>query len=282
MQSRYVINTMDREQLDIALDWAAQEGWNPGIHDADNYYRADPNGFFVGVLDGQPIATISAIRYGDGFGFLGFYIVHPNYRGAGYGMSIWQHALNYLQGRTVALDGVVAQQENYQRAGFRFAYRQIRYQGVGGSIADVDPAILPITSCDLAAIGRYSEPFFPAPRGAFVESWVEQPDGYALALRQGDQIAGYGVMRRCRSGYKVGPLFADTAPIADALLSALKAKLTPADTIYLDLPEPNAAAVTLAAQHQMTRSFETARMYLGSAPTLPLNRTFGITSFEVG
>ncbi len=52
--------------------------------------------------------------------------------------------------------------------------------------------------------------------------------------------------------------------------------------IYLDVPAPNAAAIRLAERHGMKPVFETARMYTGAAPDLPLARLFGVTSFELG
>ena len=88
IKQNYTIHTMTREQLDIAVEWAAAEGWNPGLHDADCYYAADPNGFLMGFLDEEPIASISVVKYDDSFGFLGFYIVKPEYRGQGYGIQI--------------------------------------------------------------------------------------------------------------------------------------------------------------------------------------------------
>jgi len=84
----FTIKAMTQEEVGVAVDWAAKEGWNPGLHDGDCYYSADPNGFLVGCLDHEPIATISVIRYGESFGFLGFYIVRPEYRGKGYGIQI--------------------------------------------------------------------------------------------------------------------------------------------------------------------------------------------------
>ena len=76
----YQIRTASREEVDLAVQWAADEGWNPGIHDADCFFAADQNGFLIGLLDDQPIATISAVRYEQSFGFIGFYIVKPQYR----------------------------------------------------------------------------------------------------------------------------------------------------------------------------------------------------------
>ena len=115
--TNYIIRTMSRAEVDLAVAWAAAEGWNPGLHDAECYYTADPEGFWVGLLDGEPIATISAMKYGRSFGFIGFYIVKPEYRGKGYGFQIWKAAMDSLAGRNIGLDGVIAQQENYKKSG---------------------------------------------------------------------------------------------------------------------------------------------------------------------
>ena len=107
----YTIKTMDRAEVDIAIEWAAKEGWNPGIHDADCYFAADSSGFLIGMLGDEPIATISVMKYDESFGFLGFYIVKPEYRGKGYGIQIWNAGLKYLEGRNIGLDGVLVQQD---------------------------------------------------------------------------------------------------------------------------------------------------------------------------
>jgi hypothetical protein len=44
----------------------------------------------------------------------------------------------------------------------------------------------------------------------------------------------------------------------------------------------NPAAVALAERHRMTIVFETARMYIGRAPDVPMHRLFGVTTFELG
>ncbi|ANG63229.1 GCN5 family acetyltransferase [Marinobacterium aestuarii] len=281
----YSIRTMSRSEVDLAIEWAAREGWNPGLQDADCYYAADPNGFLVGVLDGTPIACISVIRYGDSFGFLGFYIVSPDYRDQGYGIQLWKAGMKYLQGRNIGLDGVVDQQDNYRRSGFRLAYRNIRYQGQGGGTASdgVDAAaVVNLARLPLADLVAYDQPFFPDDRACFISRWVQQPGCHALGILQGGALAGYGVIRPCRSGYKIGPLFADTPELAESLFVALKSRVGARETVFLDTPEPNRAAVALAERYGMTVAFETARMYTQDAPDLPLERVFGVTSFEVG
>ena len=278
----YVVRTMNRKEVDLAIEWAAREGWNPGIHDADCFYSADPKGFFIGLLGNEPIATISAIKYGKSFGFLGFYIVKPEHRGNGYGLQIWNAALKYLEGRDVGLDGVVVQQENYKRSGFKLAYRNVRRESHGGGNFPEYPDIARLSSLPFEAVNSYDRPFFPEDRTQFIRSWVNQAGCKAFGVMQNGKLAGYGVARRCRSGYKIGPLFADTVEKAEALFLALRSGINAAEPIYLDTPEINRSAVGLAERYSMKVVFETVRMYMGEAPDLPLNRIFSVTSFEVG
>ncbi|GAB3486180.1 GNAT family N-acetyltransferase [Azotobacter salinestris] len=282
-QETYEISTMIRSEVDLAIEWAANEGWNPGIHDAECFHAADPHGFLIGLLNDEPIATVSAVRYGDSFGFIGLYIVRPEYRGKGYGSQILKAATDHLAGRNIGLDGVVAQQEQYRRLGFRLAYRNVRYEGRGPARASAEPnALVDLTSLSFAAVEAYDRAFFPAPRTRFLERWIGQPDARALGILQAGRLAGYGVRRKCFSGYKIGPLFADTPALAQALLVELREGIEAAEPFYLDVPEVNRAAVELAERHGMQVVFETARMYAGAEPDLALDRLYGVTTFELG
>ena len=281
-EGRYTIRTMTRGEVDTAVEWAAAEGWNPGLNDAECYFEADPAGFFIGLLDGAPIATLSAVRYGESFGFMGFYIVRPDCRGRGYGMKIWKAGLEYLEGRIIGLDGVVDQQDNYRKSGFSLAHRNVRYEGAGGGHALEGADVIELASLPFETVAAYDARFFPEDRTRFLEAWVKQPGSHALGIRRDGGLKGYGVMRPCRSGYKIGPLLADGPAPAEVLFRALKSRVGPSNPVFLDTPEVNRAAVDMARRHSMEVVFETARMYTGEAPDLPLDRVFGVTSFEVG
>ena len=279
MSGDYLIRTMSRAELDRAVGWAAAEGWNPGLNDADAFYVADPSGFFAGVLDGEPVASISLVAYDAQFSFLGLYIVQPAHRGKGLGLRLWRKALAQHGTPLVGLDGVVAQQENYKKSGFQLAYRNVRYRGV---VAGKPSARL--VAADAVPFDRllaHDREFFPAPRSDFLRGWIKPADGKALVAINDGEIAGFGVIRACLEGLKIGPLYAESERIAEELLIAL-ATTARGDTIYLDVPAPNAAAIRLAERHGMKPVFETARMYTGAAPDLPLSRLFGVTSFELG
>jgi len=271
----------------VAVEWAAAEGWNPGLDDLPAFHAADPGGFFLGWSDGRPVSSISVVRYGPGFGFLGFYIVRPEHRGSGAGLATWTHGMAYLADcTTVGLDGVVAQQANYRKSGFVLAGRNVRHSGVPVLPAADSPgaAIRAATADDLPALLAYDRAFFAGPREAFTRAWALPGAGVRrqamIAVADGG-IVGYGVIRACRSGHKIGPLFADDAATAEALFAAL-CRTVPGEEVSLDTPEDNAAAVGLAERCGLAPVFETARMYRGPAPELPVARTYGITTFELG
>ena len=275
----FIVRTMSADEVAMSVEWAAAEGWNPGLHDPRCLREADPDGFFVGVWRGEPVACISAVAYDDSFGFIGLYIVKPGFRGKGFGMRTWQHAMHYLGDRNIGLDGVVAQQANYRKSGFRLAYRNIRYQGRVSGIGCAQVAAA--DDVPFEQVLAYERRCFPAQRKRFLSTWIAQPDAVALATIDAGRVAGYGVVRRCKTGCKIGPLFADAADVATGLFRALAARM-PGEVIVLDVPETNPAAVALAERHGMTSVFETARMYTKDAPAIAIDRVFGVTSFELG
>ncbi len=278
----YTIRNMTRDDINIAIDWAAIEGWNPGLYDAECFYSTDPNGFFLGELNNEPIATISAVKYGDSFGFIGFYIVKPEYRGQGFGIQIWKTAMNYLHGQNVGLDGVITQQDNYKLSGFKLAYRNIRYEGICDGQSSKNVHIVNLSDLPFETIDSYDSQFFPDNRSTFIKSWITLPESIALGIFQDHKLLGYGVIRKCLNGYKIGPLFANSSEFAESLFLALTASVKQSEPVFLDIPEINEEAIALAENHNMKPVFETARMYTVSCPQTPLNRVFGITSFELG
>lgn len=277
---RFEIRTATRAELDLLVDWAAAEGWNPGHNDAEPFHAADNEGYLVGLVDGEPVACISVVTYGEDFSFLGFFICRPDFRGRGHGMAIWNAGIARLGSRTIGLDGVVAQQANYAKSGFKLAHRNIRHAGVATS-GTLDQKLVELNNTGMAdAIVEYDRPFFPSDRKRFLRGWIAPPHR-TLTFADLGAVRGYGTIRACREGHKIGPLFAENAAIAEALLTGLAAPW-PGEQIFLDVPEPNAAAIFLAEGRGMRPMFETARMYRGPAPDLPLDRIFGITTFELG
>ena len=273
---------MSRAEMGLALDWAAREGWNPGRHDADIFHPIDVRGHFMGWVDNQPAACISGLRYGSSYGFLGLYIVQPHLRGRGLGMAVWRAALDHLKGCVVGLDGVVEQQANYRRSGFDLAWHNRRFMTLGRSPQPRDPHVVKLTTVPFSLLASYDRAFHPEPRPVFLQSWIQQRHGMGLGWLEEGRLRGYGVVRACADGHKIGPLCADTPAIADALLDALLGCVVLREPVYLDVPEPNRHALALVERHGMTPGFPTARMYRGPAPRLDLMRQYALTALEIG
>jgi GNAT superfamily N-acetyltransferase len=291
MSDDFVIRTMSEADIERAVEWAAVEGWNPGTSDAICFASVDPQGFFGGWLGDRMIASISVVNYTPDFAFLGFYIVEPSSRGLGYGYRLWQHAVRHAGNRLIGLDGVPAEQDNYRRSGFELAYGNIRFGGNLSGPSDIPHAtptpgleITPLAHT-ISSISEFDRKVFPAARDAFLNAWVSAPGHVARAALRDGKSVGYGVIRQCRNGRKIGPLFAEDRPVAETILAALMASPTAqgsSSEIFLDVPDVNLDAMALARDLGLQPVFETARMYTGPAPAIALDKIFGVSSFELG
>lgn len=286
-EGRFEVRRATPEEFAVAVSWARDEGWNPGVADLDAFFSADPSGFFMGFADGRPVSSISVVRYGDDQGFLGFYIVHPDARGKGFGMATWQAGMAYLENRTVGLDGVVAQQANYTKSGFQLVGRNIRFTGapkltgLSGSPVTIDVARFEHAG-QIEAIDRIC---FGLPRPEFLKTWIfaaaDARRKTLVSVENGD-VNGYATFRKCADGFKIGPLFAQTTESAEALFQACCAEVEAGASVTLDVPEANRAAMMMAESAGLAPVFETARMYRGPAPELAWVKIHGLSSFELG
>jgi GNAT superfamily N-acetyltransferase len=278
--ARFDVRPMERSEVDLAIEWAAGEGWNPGRHDARAFYATDESGFWLGTLDGVPVSTISVVDYDHRFGFVGFYIVRPDMRGRGFGLATWNAALPHLDGLVVGLDGVLRQEETYRGSGFEAAWRNERHVLSTASTVEPSNSTVPLASVPFDAVLAYDALVFPADRRRFLEAWISMPDTMTAAVKDGDELLGWGLRRPCRDGHKVGPLFADGPDIADAIFRDLAADVD--GPLFLDVPEPNTPGIELVQHHDMPLMFDTVRMYRGKTPDIALHRIFGVTTFELG
>lgn len=274
-----------RAELDLAVEWAAAEGWNPGLGDADIFWATDPEGFVCVERAGEVIGTGSVVAYDDSFGFMGFFIVRPDLRGQGIGREFWYWRRDRLRGRlsddaAIGMDGVFDMQPFYAKGGFEFTHRNLRMAGTGQRFENL-AELVELSELPFATVAAFDERHFGFRRETFLRSWIQPEGGRGLGYLKEDQLVGMGVVRPCREGFKIGPLFADDADVAEALFRALSS-FAAASPIYLDTPENNPDALALATRHGLAEVFGCARMYHGAAPELPWSNIFGVTTFELG
>jgi len=281
---------MTRPELEKLVDWAAHEGWNPGVHDAELFWATDPAAFIAASQGGELIGGGAITSYNGEFGFMGFFIVRPEYRGQGLGNTLWHARRERLlarlrPGASIGMDGVFAMQDYYAKGGFVFSHRNLRFRANAterpATLQVDNQDILPLASFPFDEVVDYDRTCFPAKRAAFLSGWIAQADALALGCRREGRLSGYGVARRCREGYKIGPLFADDALAANALYARL-AEFAQGYPLFLDAPENNPAAMALVRQQGMIEVFGCARMYLGPPPAIAHERVFAVTTFELG
>jgi GNAT superfamily N-acetyltransferase len=264
----------------VAVGWAGAEGWNPGVDDAERFLAADPGAFLWTEREGEVIATVSCALYADSYAFVGFYIVRSDLRGRGIGSPLFERALGRAGDRVVGLDGVLAQQASYERRGFVLAHRNVRWRTTGGGARPEGLVELP--SVPVEQLLAFDTAVFGCERERFLRAWIDRPVGHSLACIDGGRLTGYGVVRPCRTGVKVGPLFADDRDVADTILTGLLAAAGPGTDVFIDMPAANPRADELREGRTMEPSFETVRMYLNGRPPEDVQRVFGVTTFELG
>jgi hypothetical protein len=277
----YTIRRMTSGEVELVIEFAAREGWNPGLSDAACFQAIDPQGFFANEIDGRIIACGAALNYDERFSFCGLHVVEPEFRGRGLGLALTKARLEHVGQRNAGLDGVLNMVERYARLGYRRSHLTTRYMFTPRERRREAASICPAADVKFEMLADYDERHFFARREPFLRKWISQSGSRALVYQHGGTLGGFGVIRRCRQGYKIGPLFADDASIALELFTAL-CNHALGEPVSLDIPEPNAAAIVLAKEFGMEPAFACIRMYLRRDPELPLERVFGITTFEAG
>ncbi len=280
-----LIRTMSRSEFDILIDWAAKEGWNPGLYDADIFWNSDPDGFIAAEIEGELIGGGSIVSYQGNFGFMGFFIVKPEYRNHGLGTQLWFARRNKLQSRLspsacIGMDGVFEMQPFYTKGGFAFSHREIRYEGTG-ILCPLPQSVTQLSNIPFKSVLDYDTNHFPTERPDFLKAWISQPESLALGVMEGEKLCGYGVIRHCQNGYKIGPLFADNAQVALDLFNGLS-NHAEGEPFFIDIPEININAMKIAKDKELKEVFGCARMYFGDKPALPDANIYGITTFELG
>ena len=280
-----VTATVANGGIDFMFNSAKLEGWEPGLMDLKSFILIDPNGFFIAKKGDDIIGCVSGIRYDDFYGFIGYYIVIPEQRGRGYGMILFMHAMRYLGTRNIGLDGVLQQVGNYAKVGFRTCHLTARYQGTTTIDISTDDHcfLVPCSSLPFSDLTEYDRRHFPAWREPWTKSWLDGSiqNLYSAAFVNNGVIEGFGILRPSVTGYRVGPLFADTPAIAKQLLNWLLSQIPVGTLYYLDIPLSNQCGIEIL--ENATHIFNTQRMYTSGEPeNLRWGEVYACSSLELG
>jgi len=226
----------------------------------------------------RPVAAISVVNHSAEFAFLGLYIVLPEFRGQGTGIALWEHALRHAGNRAVGLDGVEAQQKNYEASGFKHAGGTTRFEGaIQGK---QDPEIRFTKSGDIPALIAKEASASGVGKSAYLSAWFAGSETrQTIIIKSAQAIDGFCTIRACRTGAKIGPLVANDAGVAQRLVAHAATLFE--GPIIMDVPQTASDLTQLCAHHGLTPGFRTARMYRGLM-SLSAHTTYAVASLELG
>ncbi len=294
--SSFTIRALKIEDIPLVTEWARIEGFTPGSGDVNIYRNTDRQGLWIGILDNKPIGCIAGIRYNSSYGFIGLFIVLEKYRGNGYGLKLWKHAMKYLSNLPcIGLEAAPNRLEDYSKWGFRKSSITTRWEWQGNDGFPVDKLyfednlddynVVKAKSVSSEQVQIYDASREPSPRPHFLSDWLDNTTGNVLVISDQKGIChGFGRIRPCLlnkgDGWRIGPLLADTPPLAEFLLRSLISSHT--GKVLLDSPGLNPYSKYLLERLGFKELSSTFRMYKGYQPPVSMNQVYGLACLELG
>tara|TARA_B100000700_G_C14893604_1_gene783913 strand:+ start:155 stop:1033 length:879 start_codon:yes stop_codon:yes gene_type:complete len=289
------IRPLKNNDISTVTGWARSEGFAPGIGDVSIYKSTDNQGIWIGCFDNKPIGCIAGIKYNNSYGFIGLFIVSEKYRGNGYGVELWKHALKHLINTPcIGLEAAPNRIKDYIKWGFKLSSTTIRWKWDGneGFLADklyLDEFnglnVIDAMSIPSEKLHTYDANREFTPRPHFIKDWLDNKSGQVLVIvDKFDNCHGFGRIRPCLlkngRGWRIGPLLADTPPLAELLIRSLILKHP--GTVFIDSPGLNPYSKYLFERLGFKEMSNTYRMYKGIQSKVSMNQVYGLACLELG
>jgi predicted N-acetyltransferase YhbS len=255
------IRTMTVADVPLGMRLKDQAGWNQTAADWQRILALQPDGSFVAELSGRPVGTTATCVF-DAVGWLAMVLVDEAFRGRGIGTRLVEHALRHLDQCGVPcarLDATPLGRPLYEKLGFVAEYELARMgeKGTGpicrhgpkGASHKLDlspfPGVRPLAAEQIDAVCALDRKVTGTNRRRLIEClYRQQPDAMHI-VTSGGEVVGYLSFRRGSRAVQIGPTVALGAEAGRALGDAAL-RLCAAQPIFVDIPVPNAAAMSWA------------------------------------
>ena len=238
-------------------------GWNQTETDWRRLLDLEPMGCFVACEDDLVLGTVTALRYGQSFGWIGMLLTDPESRSKGIGTQLLRHAITYLESQgleTLRLDGTPMGYDIYSRHGFVDEYEIRRWEGV--STARSSKGLPPLRESTLSPVCEWDRHIFGADRSRLIASlWKENPSCSAVAVSSGE-VAGYALWRPGARAFYLGPATAATGELSAVLLREVLSRV-PDERIFVDVCTKNPWGLQLLRPLGFRYQRSLVRMYRG-------------------
>ncbi len=250
---------------DVALGMRLKEqaGWNQIPADWHRFLALQPEGCFVAQWDDRPVATTTTCVFGP-VGWIAMVLVDQSYRHRGIATRLVQHALEYLDRRsvsTVRLDATQFGQPVYERMGFAPQHHLVRLQGVArGECREAG-----MTAADAEAIddlGGLDQAATRTDRRRLIERLVAERPAEMRLMWHDTTLAGYVMLRPGANATQIGPAVAIDEVAGRKLCDWAFARCA-GKPVFVDVPLQNDAAIQWARSCGLVEQRRFARMVRG-------------------
>jgi GNAT superfamily N-acetyltransferase len=230
------------EEAEAVMPLSSEAGWNQVPADW-RFMLGVGQGAGVRDEDGRWIGTGLMLPLGKRIAWISMVLVDGSHRRRGIGSSLLEHCFQRAeqQGAIAGLDATKFGRPVYLRYGLRDVYPLRRWRLDGLPERRSSPAVSPIAPVNASSISEvacYDGARSGLEREHVIAHLLQRRPQLAFAARRGDGLAGYALARDGRIATHIGPVVADGAETAVALITA--AMHAGAPPYLLDVPDAHA------------------------------------------
>lgn len=211
--------TMTADDIPDGLRLCRKAKWNQMEPDWQIFLQNSPGACMVATFQDQIVGTVTTIRYGHSFSWIGMVLVDPVFRRQGIGQQLLQEALQLLQAEeTVKLDATPAGREVYLKLNFVDEYPLTRMNLM---LTEAIPNYIrarAILKEDFPRLIEFDRNIFGADRASLLQWMWEKAPEFAFLIEEGNEIKGYSMGRYGHDFIHIGPIIAQNIVIAQDLL----------------------------------------------------------------
>ena len=262
MQKPFALDTLTAADMHACWQLSQAPRWPHREADWQQFITwAKAHGAALAVrADGRLIGCGLAWHWGPEQGSIGMVIVDDAWQRRSIGKQLFRGLLQALEGRDVMLQATAQGRPLYELLGFTAIGHARQFHGHWQPPAEAGPTVSLATDertrllqpQDLPALLAYDQRERGLARPALLQALLAQMDAderCAVSVDEQGHLCGYGILRRFGRGWVVGPLLADGADRAVALVKRLTQERT-GDFVRIDLAAHTRAFPDSQAQAQ--------------------------------
>lgn len=291
----FVVRRMTRRDAEKVISWYTAVCATSVDLQVALDVAGDDEGFYVGELNGELVASAAVIAVADGLSYGSMLYVDERFRDSGLGRRIIDVAMEAAvrtARNTIAIDAHSELEAMFVRRGGKTQFAVTQFTGKVQPVetsGKSELAIRQVGNSDFDGLMRYDDECFVRPGSAwrreFMSRLIMIPGSRTMiAVNQQGDVVGCGCRRPAVAAaehHLIGPLYADSYDIARQMLYALTCDIA-GQNIWISICEPNEEAVRLLRELKLHESIHMMRMMLGNGDLDALShRVFGITSIDV-